>query len=105
MLKAIYNIVPKAGSTFGYKHTPECLTKMSNFVLSTQARNKKALSTVNATAAKRIPLTVEDLNRKIKWEYASLTEAGKALHVSKAAIIQALLKNRVIRKRYIVSKK
>lgn len=95
LLKPIYNIVQKAGSTLGYKHTPESFIKMRSFVLSTEARNKKALTTVNATAAKRISITVEDINTNIKSEYTSLTEAGKALNISKAAISPSLLGNKV----------
>ncbi|RDI76676.1 hypothetical protein Vi05172_g13343 [Venturia inaequalis] len=82
---------------------------MSSFVLSTEASNRKALTTVNATAAKRISITVEDINTNSKSEYASsffffTTEAGKALNISKPAISKALLGNKVIKKRYIVYK-
>ena len=49
-LKPTYNIVEIAGSTLGYKHSPESLEKMRNFVMSEEAREKKALSTANATA-------------------------------------------------------
>ena len=39
--KSRANIVEIAGSTLGYKHTPESLEKMRNFVMSEEAREKK----------------------------------------------------------------
>jgi group I intron endonuclease len=54
LIKPQYNIVEIAGSTLGYKHTPKSLSKMRDFVLSDEVRNRKALSTVNATAARII---------------------------------------------------
>lgn len=109
LLKPQYNIVEIAGSTLGYKHTPESLAKMRDFVLSDEVRNRKALSTVNATA-------VENIKTNDKSEYASLTDAGKALGVSKASVSQALLNNRLppvvhpaargrlLKKTYLISK-
>lgn len=104
-LKPDYNIAEIAGSTLGYKHTPESLEKMRNFVLSEEARQKKALSTANATAAIRIPIIVEDTLTNEKSEYISLVEAGKAIGVSRAAVSQALLNNRFLKKRYWIKRK
>jgi len=99
-----YNIVQRAGSTLGYKHTQQSLDKMRDFVLSREVRDRKALSTVNATAAKSISIEVENINTKIKQEYTSLTKAGYALGVSKASLSQALLNNRLIKKIYRITK-
>jgi len=116
LLKPQYNIVEIAGSTLGYKHTPESLAKMRDFVLSDEVRNRKALSTVNATAARKISIIVENIKTNDKSEYASLTDAGKALGVSKASVSQALLNNRLppvvhpaargrlLKKTYLISK-
>lgn len=104
ILKPKYNIVEKAGSTLGYKHTPESLVKMRDFVLSNEVRDRKAFSTANATAARRIPILVENMETKVKQEYSSLTEAGFALGVSKTLISQGLLNNRLIKKIYRVTK-
>lgn len=68
LFKPEYNIVEIAGSTLGYKHTPESLAKMRDFVLSDEVRNRKALSTVNATAKRRIPIIVENLETKTEQE-------------------------------------
>lgn len=94
----------KAGSTLGYKHAPESLAKMRDFVLSAEVRDRKALSTTNATGARRISIVVENTETKVKQEYTSLTEAGYALGVSKASVSQALINDRLIKKTYRVSK-
>jgi hypothetical protein len=103
-LKPQYNIVEIAGSTLGYKHTPESLAKMRDFVLSIEVRDRKALSTANATAARRIPILIENMETKVQQEYSSLTEAGSALGVSKALISQGLINNRLIKKIYRITK-
>ena len=77
---------------------------MRDFVLSDEVRNRKALSTVNATAARRISIIVKDIITNDKSEYASLTEADKALGVSRASVSQALLNNRLLKKTYFVTK-
>ena len=78
---------------------------MKNFVLSEEALKRKMLSTKKATASRVIPIIVYDIKTKEKVDYASLTEASKALNISKAAISQALLNNRILKKRYSINKK
>ncbi len=56
-----YNIAQIAGSTLGYKHTPESIAKMRDFVLSDEVRNLKAISTKNATAATRKSVSVTNI--------------------------------------------
>ena len=51
LLKPEYNIVKTAGSTVGYKHTPESLEKMRAFVLSDEVKEKKTLAAIKAGAA------------------------------------------------------
>lgn len=46
-----------------------------------------------------------DIKTNEKSEYTSLSEAGKALGVSKATISQALLNNRLVKKRYTIKRK
>lgn len=104
-LKPQYNIVEIAGSTLGYKHTPESLQKMRDFVLSDEVRERKMLATANATASRRIPIIVEDIETNEEWEYISIAEAGKALGISRAAVSQAILNNRQIKKKYSVKRK
>lgn len=71
---------------------------MRDFVLSDEVSVRKALSTVNATAARKIAIIVENIETNDKSEYDSLTDAGKALGVSRATISQAFLNNRLVRK-------
>ena len=104
LYKPQYNIVEKAGSTLGYKHTQESLDKMRNFILSDEVRNKKAISAANATAARKISVVVGNIKTKVKQKYVSLTEAGYALGVSKASLSQALINNRLIKKTYHITK-
>lgn len=104
-LKPQYNIVETAGSTLGYKHTPESIAKMRDFVLSEEVRERKRLATANATASIRIPIIVENIKTNEKLEYISLVEAGKAIGVSRAAVSQALLNNRLLKKTYSITKK
>jgi len=104
-LKPEYNIVEKAGSTLGYKHTPESLAKMRDFVISEEAKAKKALSTANAAAANRIPILVEDTETGEKREFISLVEAANEIGVSRAAVSQAFLGKRLLKKRYFITRK
>jgi len=91
-MKPEYNIVKVAGSTLGYKHSPESIAKMRAIVLSADDRARKALSTGAATAARRMSILVTNTITNEKMIFDSLTEAGKALGVSKTAISLALRK-------------
>ena len=105
LIKPEYNIVEKAGSTIGYKHTEDSLAKMRNFVLSDEVRKRKASSTANASAANRVPILVENIKTNEVSEYISMTEASKVLGVHKNAVGQAISNNRLIKKTYRVTKK
>jgi len=105
LIKPEYNIVEKAGSTLGYKHTDESLTKMRNFVLSDEVKKRKASATANASAANRIAIIVENIKTNEVTEYVSMTEASKVLGVHRNAVSQAVLNNRLIKKTYRVTKK
>lgn len=103
-LKPEYNIVKKAGSTQGYKHTEESLKKMKDFTLSDLVMAKKKLSTENATTSRRIAILVKNIETGQGIEYKSLSEAAKALQVTKGAVSQALLSNRILKKKYSIEK-
>lgn len=104
LLKPEYNIVKTAGSTLGYKHTPESLIKMREFVLSDEVREKKVLAAVKAGAANRKSVLVENILTKEVTEYVSMTEAGVALGVHRNNIVYAVAKNGLIKKTYKVKK-
>ena len=104
LYKPQYNIATIAGSTLGYKHSQESLEKMRNIVLSDEVRERKILSTVNASIANRLAIRVKNIITKDVTNYASMTEAGKALGVTRATVSQALLHNRLIKKTYSICK-
>lgn len=66
LFKPQYNIVETAGSTLSYKHTQESLDKMIDFILSDEVRDRKALSTENATAVRIMSIVVENIKTKVK---------------------------------------
>lgn len=103
-LKPIYNTAKFAGSTLGYKHTPEAITKMRAIVLSEEVKARKALSTGAATAANKMPILVTNTLTNEKMVFNSLTEASLALAVSKMAISLALREERLLKKVYLISK-
>jgi len=72
LMKPEYNIVQTAGSTLGYKHTPESLAKMRDFILSEEVLKRKTLSTKNAAEARKISVIVENIKTKEKTEYGSI---------------------------------
>lgn len=102
--KPLYNIATIAGSTLGYKHSPESLEKMRSFVLSDEVRERKVIFTLNASLANRHSVTVTNIKTYETTNYDSLTEAGKALDVSRAAISQAVLNNRLVKKTYAITR-
>jgi len=103
-LKPVYNIVEKAGSILGYKHTEESLKKMRDFIISDLVMAKKRLSTKNATASRRVEIMVKNVKTGENKQYKSLSEAAKALEVTKGAVSQALLSNRLLKKKYLIEK-
>lgn len=93
----------RGGSTLGYKHTPETIQKMKGFVFSEEVLQKKALSTVNATNARKLAVTVKNIKTNETVNYDSLTSAGEELGVSKAAINQAIKNCRLVKKTYAIT--
>lgn len=96
-----YNIVKKAGSTLGYKHTTESLERMRNFVLSAETIEKKIEAVSKASAANRIPIIVQNINTKESIEYSSMAEGGEALGVHKNTISNAIKNNRIVQKEFV----
>jgi len=96
-LKPEYNIVKKAGSTLGYKHSEESLKR--DFILSDEILVKKKLATKNATLARSISILVKNIKTGEKLEYKSMSEAANALGVTKGAVYK-----RILKKTYIITK-
>ena len=99
LLRPDYNIVELAGNTLGYKHNEESIQKMRNFVLSAELIAKKALNVVKyATAAKMVPVIVENIHTKEETEYKSVREAANALEVHNQSLSYALRNNSIFKK-------
>jgi hypothetical protein len=77
---------------------------MRDFVLSDEVKVRKALATKNARTARKISIIVKNIETNEETIYNSLTDVGKALHVSKSAVSQALLSKRLLKKRYAIMK-
>lgn len=77
---------------------------MRNIILSDEVKQRKIISTVNASIANRLAISVKNIKTNEITNYISLTEAGKVLGVTRAAVSQALLHNRLIKKTYSVWK-
>jgi hypothetical protein len=104
LCKPIYNIATVAGSTLGVKLSEAVLEKRKYIVFTDEVKKIKALSTNNASISNILPVVVTKTHTKEKVTYVSLTEAGKALNVSRAAVSQALIHNRLIKKTFAISK-
>lgn len=88
----------------GVKLSEEVLAKRKHIIFTNEAKKIKALSTKNASIAKRLSVTVTNIYTNEKVTYVSLTEAGKELKFSRAAVSQALIHNRLIKKTYAISR-
>jgi hypothetical protein len=77
---------------------------MKNFILKEEVLARKKLSTSNATEARRIKVLVTNTVTNEKKEYKSLTEAAKVLNVTKGAVSQALINNKLLKKLYKIEK-
>jgi len=77
---------------------------MRDFIISDLVMAKKRLSTKNATASRRVEIMVKNVKTGENKQYKSLSEAAKALEVTKGAVSQALLSNRLLKKKYLIEK-
>ena len=120
LLKPEYNILKIAGSSLGYRHREDTIERMKTlhlldeevkknrikarlgFKASDSTRLRNSLAT---TALIGIPVTVKNINTGEQTEYINLTEAAKAIGVSRTAFKRALDLNKCIKKTYSVSKK
>ena len=101
LLSPVYNIVEKAGSTLGYKHSDETREKMRNLEISDEVRLVKLQSVAKASVANKVKVLVVNIKTKEEKIYSSLTEAGIALGVHKNTIGNAIKNKRVVQKNFI----
>lgn len=120
LLKPDYNILKIAGSSLGYIHREDTIERMKTihlldeevrknrikarlgFKASVETRKKNSAAT---TALLGIPVVVKNVNTGEETEYVNLTEAGKALGVSRTAVKKSLDLNKCINKTYSIRKK
>jgi len=91
LLNPKYNILKKAGSSLGYKHTLETLeTKMRPF-----------LNLHNA--AKRLPVELLDIETNLITKYDSITATAEALNTNEKNVRYAAKHNKLLLKKYQVT--
>lgn len=115
-----YNILKVAGSTLGFKHSPETINHMKiHHLIDDDVRKNRSLARLGVKASDEtraklsaattaligIPVVVKNINTNEETEYVNLTEAGKALGVSRTAIKKALDLEKVLKKTYYIRKK
>lgn len=120
LLKPEYNILKIAGSSLGYKHREDTIKRMKTLHLfDEEVRNNKIKARLGYKASEEtrlrnsaattaligIPVVVKNINTGEQTDYINLTEAAKALNVSRTAVKKALDLNRCLKKTFIISKK
>lgn len=135
LLKPDYNILQTAGSSLGFKHSPETLDFFRNSrkiseqtrknlsrsatgrVLSDLAKNKISASRVGiklsakiranmsaaTTALIGVPVVVKNIQTNTETKYINLTEAAKAIGVTRTAVKKALDSERILKKTYYIT--
>lgn len=115
LLRPEYNILLKAGSSLGFTHSEEALIKMSavhkgkrvlaetRVKISTAMKGRKRPEGSGTPAQK---ISVMDLETKLTTEYASMSDAAKALGIRISSISTYFLENRLtaFKGRYIFKK-
>lgn len=96
LLKPKYNILSKAGSSLGYKHTELSKEKMKGSrVLTVEHlfKIKEHITELNSKIS--ITVFVLDLENNTKTEYPSIRSAARALNASDATLRRHIIKNKV----------
>ena len=84
----------------------EVRKKRSLARLGTKHSDKtRAILSAATTASIGIPVIVNDININKKTEYINLTEAAKAINVSRTAVKKAIDTGKILKKTYYVTKK
>ena len=120
MLKPEYNVLKIAGSSLGFRHSEMTKNRMKTLHLlndeirktRTDARlgikvsdETRAKNSAATTALIGIPVVVKNKNTGEESEYINLTQAAKAIGVSRTAVKKALDLNKCLKKTYYISKK
>lgn len=105
LLAPTYNTLKNAGNTLGYRHTKETIDRMKTLhLLDDELRKKRSLARkgvkhsdvararISSAVTERlgIAVVVKNINTNEETEYVNLTEAAKAIGVSRTAVKKAL---------------
>lgn len=119
LLKPSYNTLKTAGSTLGYRHTKETKDRMKILhLLDDELRERRSLARkgikqsdgararIQAAVTERlgIAVVVKNIHTNEETEYVNLTEAAKAIGVSRTAVKKALDLEKTLKKIYIIKK-
>jgi group I intron endonuclease len=120
LFKPEYNILTVAGSTLGFRHSQETRDHMKiHHLLDDEVRKNRSLARLGVkasdvtraklsaatTALIGIPVVVKNINTNEEMEYVNLTEAAKAIGVSRTAVKKSLDLEKVLKKTYYIRKK
>jgi group I intron endonuclease len=114
LLKPVYNILTKACSSLGYKHSEETLVKYKSRVFSEKAlanlRKTKIgvvlspLSKANQLLASSHVITIENVESKDIIEYSSIRDVARKLGVNHATLLNYVDKNKLFKAKYIIKR-
>lgn len=106
LLEPEYNILKKAGSPLGYKHTDEAKEKLKgpkNFSLEHLAKLKEHITNYNAKRA--VATEVLDTEKDTLTEYASIRLTARELNSNDRTITRYIDSNKLFLGRYIIKRK
>lgn len=106
LLKPEYNILKKAGSPLGFKHSDEAKTKMRgrrNRSLEHTRKLKEHIYRLNSQHS--IAIEVLDIEKDTKIEYASIRLTCRELNCADVTVKNYLDSNKLFRNRYIIASK
>ena len=120
LFKPEYNILTVAGSTLGFRHSQETRDHMKiHHLLDDKVRKNRSLARLGVKASDLtraklsaatttligIPVVVKNIKTNEETEYVNLTEAAKAIGVSRTAVKKSLDLEKVLKKTYYIRKK
>jgi group I intron endonuclease len=115
LLKPEYNILTKAGSSLGYKHSEETRVKYKSRVLSEEAlanlrKAKKGavlspLARANQLLASSHVISIENVESEDIIEYSSIRAAARKLGVNHATLLNYVDKDKLFKAKYIIKRK
>ena len=106
LLKPEYNILKKAGSPLGFKHSDEAKARMRgprNRSLEHTRKLKEDIDRLNSQHS--IAIEVLDIEKDTKIEYASVRLTCRELNCAHVTVKKYIDSNKLFRNRYIISYK